>query len=243
MRRYTLKRSTRRSKKPSIIGINYEAGKTIQHVRFKDACLGYANIQIAMDAPYQGRVANESVRKQKRSELQFEGYNEPKLKRQLAKIFGLIKAEFPGVKVVIQIARGRAAKSTYEDVIQPVLTEVGIIDAEIISGYRRKNYWTPSGAEKFVYVNFGMYAVLTNNNAVGVGEICNPVMTRNVLGYSEDKGFILSPIEFKFSDKKNLLLRLPEIKPIYLFGIADDMPFITKDEYSEGAVDELLKRV
>ena len=42
------------------VGINFEAGKIITHIKDCPNCVGYANLQIAMDAPYHGRVADET---------------------------------------------------------------------------------------------------------------------------------------------------------------------------------------
>ncbi len=48
---------------PIPVGINYEGGKIISHVlKYPQQCIAYANCQIAMDAPYHGRVADESHR-------------------------------------------------------------------------------------------------------------------------------------------------------------------------------------
>ena len=47
------------SNKPVCCGINFEGGKIIKHILQSNYCKGYANVQIAMDAPYHGRVADE----------------------------------------------------------------------------------------------------------------------------------------------------------------------------------------
>lgn len=235
----TRRTRTARQRKPTIIGINYEAGKSIQHVRYKKNCLGYANIQIVMDAPFQGRVANEKVRGKSRSELQMENYKEDLLIKSLTNIFEYINREYPNIKLVIQIARGRSWESMFNEVILPILNTLEIPNYEIKSGYRRKNYWTPSTDEPFIYVNIGMFAILSNKDAAYVGEICNPVETRNILDYTTS--FILSPVTMQFRDSKNILLRFPEIKQMYLYGISDTMPFITPNVYkSEEEVKKLL---
>ncbi len=53
-------------------GINFEGGKIIKYILQSKKCIAYANIQIAMDAPYNGRVADEKLRNLGRSELQFD---------------------------------------------------------------------------------------------------------------------------------------------------------------------------
>lgn len=53
------------------IGINYEAGNIVRHITKFEGCVGYANIQVAMDAPFADRVADETVRRLGRSELQY----------------------------------------------------------------------------------------------------------------------------------------------------------------------------
>jgi hypothetical protein len=72
------------------IGINYEAGKIINHILKYPQCIGFENIQIAMDAPFHGRVATDDLRKEGRSEKFFQGYDESYLISQLENIFNHI---------------------------------------------------------------------------------------------------------------------------------------------------------
>ena len=59
-----------------VIGINFEGGKIIKHIKQYKQCIGYVNCQIAMDAPYHvpSRIANNCVRSNGRSESQFKYY-------------------------------------------------------------------------------------------------------------------------------------------------------------------------
>ena len=107
----------------TVIGVNFEAGKIIEHVRKMPNCLAYANCQISMDAPFSDRVADDTVRNVGRSELAFvkQGYDEGKLIAKFKEILRLMKTNYldkiPQTKMVIQIARGKAAKSTFKEVI------------------------------------------------------------------------------------------------------------------------------
>ena len=45
-----------------VCGVNYEGGKVMEHANAFDLCQGALNLQIAMDAPFAGEVAGETVR-------------------------------------------------------------------------------------------------------------------------------------------------------------------------------------
>ena len=45
-----------------VCGLNYEGGKIIKHVLNDQSCVAFANVQIRMDAPWLGEVADESRR-------------------------------------------------------------------------------------------------------------------------------------------------------------------------------------
>jgi hypothetical protein len=223
------------------VGINFEAGKIIKHVLSSSKCIAYANCQIAMDAPYHGRVADESHRSQGRSELNFPGYREDLLVENLTKIFRYIKERYPSKKLVIQIARGRAGLQTIQEVLIPVLIECDFSKTSFIfcTGYRTKDYFSDF-SEEFVFVNYGMFAVLTNPDSIYVGELCNPLVTYNINSY-QDSRFNLVEENNNFNDDKNILNKFESIKKIKLFGIADDMPFVTPDVYTRESVSELLQ--
>ncbi|CAM9493058.1 unnamed protein product, partial [Ectocarpus fasciculatus] len=165
------------------IGINYEGDKIISHILQYDSCVAFANIQIAMDAPFHSppRIADETVRQEGRSELQFEGYNERELKHRLKTILEWVYRNYGETKVVFQIARGRAAASTAKEVLLPVLDLSGIDNYELCFGYRSSDYYVPASDVPFVFINYGMFAVLREiRPCLPVGTICNPIVSVNI---------------------------------------------------------------
>jgi hypothetical protein len=225
------------------IGINYEAGKIINHILKYKNCVGYANIQVAMDAPYAGRVADETVREKGRSESQYKkyGYDENQLISEVFLIFNYIKEHYPDVKIIIQIARGKAAQSTFDEIINPVLSKLEIKLFDIKFGYRSTDYYVPTTDDKFVFVNYGMFAVLSNIKDIRAGQICNPCDTYTIVSYNEDTGFVTDKSKQNYElDKMNILSRLGWNYDINLYGIADDMPFIVPDVYKEEHIMRLI---
>lgn len=227
--------------KNDIIGINYEAGKIISHILKYDNCVAYANIQIAMDAPYHGRVASEEVRSAGRSETFFPGYDESYLISQLTLIFEYIKSKYENKKLVMQIARGRAAKPMYDEVLFPIVNRLELEKIESVNGYRTTNYYVPTTDEEFIFVNIGMFAVLQDVENVEVAEICNPNETI-IITSKEDENIITDYNITYFNDEKNILNYLP-FKKIILAGIADDMPFVTPKDYLKEKIDELIENI
>jgi hypothetical protein len=228
----------------NVIGINYEGGKIIRHILRFAYCLGYVNCQIAMDAPYHTppRVADESIRSVGRSESQFKGYDEIKLKEKLLNIFKHIKEKFGDKKLVIQIARGRAAKPTYEEVIKPVIDQIKFSKVIFQKGYRYVDYYIPTDCEPFIFFNYGMFAELSEDIKIDVGEICNPIETWDVTREKDNN--LLSSNNTSFIDARNIL-NAPELntisKKMTLFGIDDAMPFITPKDYSKESILGLLE--
>lgn len=232
------------------VGINYEGGKIIDHVSSFSGCMYYANCQICMDAPYKTnpRVADEKLRSKGRSECQFEGYDEVKLVQLMMRVFEEVKSlsRENSVKVVIQIARGRAAECTAVEVILPILAKLGITNFETVFGYRSGSYFSPSDeSESFIFVNYGMFAELSSDDLV-VGDLCNPILSHCITCYDDLAGFNVKDTEDKCwrrreSDDKNILNRFPdsEIKHMTIFGIEDDMPFITPDLYRAEHIEKL----
>lgn len=227
--------------KKDIIGINYEAGKIISHILGFGNCIAYANIQIAMDAPYHGRVASEEVRSAGRSETFFPGYDEGYLISQLARIFEYIKGNYGNTKLVIQIARGRAAISMYEEVLLPIVNRLKLEKIEFVTGYRSTNYYVPTTDDEFIFVNIGMFAVLQDVESVKVAEICNPNETI-IITSKEDENIITDYEITHFNDDKNILNSLP-FQKITLAGIADSMPFVTPKDYLKEKIDELIENI
>jgi hypothetical protein len=228
------------------IGINFEAGKIITWETKCKNCKAWANCQIGMDAPYHGRVADETVRRKGRSELSFKGYQEDKLINNLVKIFEHIKNHYDNLLLVIQIARGRAGIQMFNEVIEPILKQLRIKKYKIQYGYRTANYFECRDLdEDFVFVNIGMFAVLTQPENVYVGELCNPVQTWNIISYNkEKKEFEIDERMYSFeNDKSNILNSFEDIQKIKLFGIGDCMEFITPDVYHEEAIQKLISFV
>ena len=222
----------------NITGINYEGGKIIQHVMKSEHCIAYANIQIAMDAPYDGRVADETVRNKGRSELQFHAkynYSDEMVIKNMRDIIRYIVETYPDKRLVMQIARGRAAVSMVEEVVKPALGDA-IHITQIIHGYRSVDYFDISNVDyDFVFINVGMFAVLgTESYKVPVGTICNPRITYNV----DNMDMHISNRQC-FDDNRNVLnvFCAPRMT---LYGIDDNMPFITPDVYPAEHVMKLL---
>lgn len=228
------------------IGINFESGKIITWETKCKNCVAYANCQIGMDAPYHGRIADESHRTQGRSEVNFPGYREDLLIEDLRKVFAYIKDNFPGIKIVIQIARGRSGIQMFDEVLKPLLADLSIEESDYLVkyGYRTVNYYECRDLEEnFVFVNIGMFAVLTQIEKVYVGQLCNPVITYNITDYDKEVNkFEVEDLVYNFSrDPKNILNNIDSIQKIKLFGIGDCMKFVTPDIYVKEAIDKLIK--
>lgn len=226
-------------------GINFEGGKIITWQTKCSNCVGWANCQIAMDAPFHERVADEKVRQQARSEEVF-GYDKEKFQLNIEKIFTFIKTKYPEVKIQIQIARGRSGESMFSDTLKPVFDKIKLENYQVVYGYRTADYFDCRDiSEQFVFVNIGMFAVLTQVDQIEVGEICNPVKTWAIEKYnSKNKEFVIKaePVDWSDNDK-NILndQEFSNIKKINLFGIADCMEFITPDVYAKEAIDKLIQ--
>ncbi len=234
---------TVRSRMP--IGVNYEGGKIIKHVMRYEGCLAYANCQFVMEAPYNilPRIAVEPIHAGGRSELQLDGYNEGKIMDQLGRVFKHIRDVFQNVKVVIQVTRSKAAANqTFKALILPVLKAEGIDNYQLVTGYKEKDYFKPSGRERFVFVNFGLFSDITETSSLKVGDLCNPITTYNIVGYNHEIGFTYTD-RLLLNDNKNILLRMPFAKKITLFGLDDSMPPFVPDMYSERNVHILIDRV
>lgn len=229
-----------------LVGINYERGKIIDHIQSLDGCIYYANCQVCMDAPFKEipRLAGETVRNIGRSECQFDGYDEVKLVESLCTIFEFIRTINSDnlIKLVIQIARGRAAESTARDIILPILAKFDIANFHIVHGYRSSTYFTPADSkERFIFLNYGMFAELSDVVGVNVGEICNPVTAYNITSYDNSMGFTIDEHCHSYEcDEKNILNRFSNLKSMIIFGIGDDMPFVTPDKYRVEHAEKIL---
>ena len=221
-----------------IIGINYEGGKIIDHILQYSQCVGFANCQIAMDAPYEGRVANEDIRSQGRSETQFVGYDEYYLIDQLSEIFSSVLEKFGETKIVIQISRGRSGKTIFNEILLPILLKLNIINYVIKYGYRSDDYYKPQiDSSDFIFINIGMFAVLQYVNQVKICRIFNPIKAYKINSYINNEFQVSNDVFFYDNNPKNLLNKLGKI---IIVGIANDMKFVTPDIYSCESKDKLL---
>lgn len=253
------------SEMDQVVAINYEGGKIITHVMSSPHLVAFANCQFVMDAPYAGRVADESVRAQGRSEEQFAGYDKTKKQSQLRDVFSRIHelhfsdtvapstssditklAPAATQKLVIQIARGRSGASEYQD-IEPILTEVGIsLDKVTVKfGYRSTEYIDVKNInEPFVFVNIGMIGILQGDSNVFIGELCNAENTVDILSFDGNSFTVRNTNSHGISgcsreDSKNILNAMT-FRKISLYGLADDMPFVTPSAYPRSAFEPLL---
>jgi hypothetical protein len=221
------------------IGINYEGGKIINHILKFDNCVGYVNCQITMDAPYHTvpRIADEKVRSSGRSESQFTGYNELKLQSDLRMIFEYIKENYPDTKIVIQMARGRSAQPTITEVISPVLDDLKITLVEFVLGYHTENYYVPDKTQ-FIFFNYGMFAELSENLTLHAGCICNPVVTYEIDSYDDTDGFHI--LKNKSVHAYKNILNLFKFPKLILYGLDEEMPFVTPDVYRKKFIKKQL---
>ena len=111
-------------------GINFEGGKIISHILSCSNCIGWPNCQIVMDATYNLRVADESIRKLGRSEKAF-GMDEEKFNENIKKIFTFINNKYPNIKIIIQIARGRSAELMFTETLKPIFVKLKLKDYEV----------------------------------------------------------------------------------------------------------------
>lgn len=251
-----------------VIGINYESNKIIRHILQYECCIGYANCQIVMDAPFHGRVAGENIRGKGRSELQFDEYNESYVIQQFRDILNFIKNKYQINKtmycfddIVIQIARGRAAQSMIDDVFMDLLNEFELKDTvSFVHGYRSSDYYRHKTNKKFIFINVGMFAVIGGVTKTTIGEVFNPCdMTgmTDIYAYdSRSEEFIMNNVErvgkkklndehdkkdslSMYDHEKNILNQM-SLNRVVLYGIADNMPFVTPDVYSEASIEKLV---
>jgi hypothetical protein len=148
----------------------------------------------------------------------------------------------------MQIARGRAGISMFNEVISPALSPLSLLESngtpnadklQVIYGYRSTDYFDYTKINSdFIFVNVGMFAVLTNSDIINVGMICNPIISYSII----DSTMRVSN-EAHFDDNKNILNKFNDISKIILFGIADNMPFITPDIYPKTSIDTLINNI
>ena len=226
------------------IGINYEAGKIINCQLLSSKCIAYANCQIVMDKPFgnnaeESRIADENLRNLGRSEKQFDPDCDQRTQSILKLILTHIQGAYADIDVVFQVARGRAAQNTIDEVILPLLQELNIKKYVFQTGYRSTNYYLHNSTNDYIFINIGMFAILKENIPLQVGEICNPVISISIEDYSHENGFTIGESS-EFHDSKNLLLRFPELKHVQIYGLADHLPFVTPTSYHQKHIASLL---
>lgn len=225
---------------PAVLGVNYEGGKIVAHAESFDACVGVLNVQVAMDAPFQGAVAHEAVRAAGRSETQFPGYDAARLAKGVATALeeAANAAAAAGANhLVVQVARGRSADSFWAELahLLPVAFQPPAGTATVVHGYRSSDYFS-SPTAPFVAVNLGMFARLSDAAAVPPGAVFVPASSVDLQPRQQrEAGWTPTTRRLRYAadgspapGSKCLPTSLPKCA---LLGLADDMPFVTPQSY------------
>ncbi len=120
-----------------------------------------------MDKPFaedksKQRVANDSVRFMGRSEKQFDPNCDKRIKSTLLNVLKTITERFSSdVLIIFQIARGKSAADTIDTIVTPLLHQFHLKNYRFVTGYRSSNYYCHKSEESFVFINIGMFAVLS----------------------------------------------------------------------------------
>lgn len=220
-----------------IYAVNYEGGKIIEHATKSTNCLAYANLQIAMDAPFNNIVASYETRLRGATETQISDYDELSLLSTLNTIFDYVMSNFNNILIVIQIARGKARVKTI-DLISDILIRILKSGNRYIiyCGYKTTDYFVISD-EKFVFINIGMVARLTFVHKFSAGTIFNPKLTFDLNKIDDEIKIVGMRTHLH---KMNIVNNFDFVHPIILFGLDDFMPFVTPDAY---AVDDFQKLI
>ncbi|CAF1066219.1 unnamed protein product [Didymodactylos carnosus] len=231
-------------------GANFEGGKIIKHMTRDSNCKFTSNIQIGMDAPFFGEPAGTDIREKGPSERQFGSYDRNIMIRDIKKCFNKaneIMTQNRIVDLVVQIARGRNGLIFLQDDILPVLQSIFMISNTstidlnepniqnynfanggrlyITFGYRTTDYFDYTKMiNEYIFMNIGMFARLTEN--LTAGQVCIPSATYDVVKNGMD--LTVHAVNYNYFD---FCFNLG-LMHINLFGIADNMPFITTDDYT-----------
>lgn len=216
-------------------GVNYEGGKILAHARKQKGCVGFTNLQIAMDCPFGEDIADENVRSRGRSETQFKGYDEAQLIEQLSLAFKNIASKFKRTQIVCQIARGRSASSFKDEVIEVARLKANLSEFIYFYGYRTTDYFTAPQNVDFFFVNIGMYGRLSENT---VGALCVPIKTNNI--WFKDEKLVCDETHLESDD---YFYQSQFLAPIHLLGIEDSMPFVTPQHYQKEDFLELISLI
>jgi hypothetical protein len=211
---------------------NYEGGKIVDYAQQSKLLAGYANIQLAMDAPFFGRTADTDARRAApggRVELTFPDYDEGAVLTSLKEAFSAIREKQGRTHMLylFQVARGTAAAATKRDLLVPAMNAAGITDFGISTGYRSANYFRQP-KRPFTFVNVGMAASLSKTS-LPTGELCVPATSHDVRQRENGQMWV-----GRMREHKDDLLVDAGFTAINLFGIEDDMPFITEENYPDG---------
>lgn len=136
--------------------------------------------------------------------------------------------------VVIQIARGRSAKS-FQEVISPLLSSAGDIEVQFVHGYRSSTFFSAEHHRgmRFFFLNIGMFARLSVD--VKPGEVFQPSTTIDV-AWNDQKEHLKV-----IKTRKHDVAQLP-FPDLVLIGIEDSMDFVTPEFYTEQQFVDVLRQ-
>lgn len=221
-------------------GVNYEGHKITEYALAHGAVCAL-NVQVAMDAPFDGDVADEATRAVGRSEQQFAGYRHSAMLCGIQTALSQLRATClaRGATVLfVQVARGRSAKAFFDDSIAPNLPSD--LPHQAWFGYKSGDFFVPpEGNVRFGFVNFGMFARLSGG--VRPGEVFTCVegtpVTRDENGHLCVDRWIRSrpgvEVAQVVAGHEQALILTAGLPAIRLLGIADDMPFVTPEAYTK----------
>ncbi|XWV24698.1 putative ORFan [Tupanvirus deep ocean] len=210
------------------MGINFEGGKIITHIKSNPLCVAASNIQIAIDSPFFGYQSNCKI-------LEY-----PEIKSRMLdsissvfkKVNFMLEEDSNINHLVVQIAKeGSVAYSFGSNALLPILrntlSKENIDKLIIVKGYRSTDYYVHRTNGKFIFVNIGMFTSL--NPECDVAEVCVPVKTIVLEHQIKGKTFIKSLVNYHIDD---IAYGLPLIKPVELAGIPDNSNFILPNNIS-----------
>jgi hypothetical protein len=127
----------------------------------------------------------------------------------------------------------------YVDVVEPIIQNCGFTDIDVKFGYKTTDYYIPVTNDPFVFVNIGMFAVLTNVESIRVGQLCSPIITYEITDFDKETGF-KSDFKSTSTIDRNILSDLG-FTEIILWGIANEMKFVTPSAYPEHHILKLTR--
>merc|ERR1719486_885944 len=138
----------------------------------------------------------------------------------------------PHADVIVQIARGRSAQPTWDNVVRPALEQccADMSKCKMVNGYRATDFPHFEGAAPFVYINVGMFGRMSPG--VPVGRIYSCLRTHVIDDASSPAAPMLaegSTATLNHAGKDAALDLLPQCT---LISIPDGFPFVTPEKYS-----------